>query len=123
MTRSKERLNKALALIPELRAEFWQEREGAGERHEPEPGARKSGQVADFLDSAELMAKDALQRNESCGAHFRVEHQTPDGEAIRDDKNFSYVSAWEYKGGDKEPELHKEPLVFEHLKLATRSYK
>ncbi len=73
----------------------------------------KAGRVADFLEFAELLARDALQRNESCGAHFRVEHQTPDGEAVRDDRNFSHVSAWEYRGVDKEPELHKEPLVFE----------
>jgi succinate dehydrogenase / fumarate reductase flavoprotein subunit len=69
------------------------------------------------------MTKDALQRDESCGAHFRVEHQTPDGEAVRDDKNFSSVSAWEYKGAGKEPELHKEPLTFEYAHLAVRSYK
>jgi succinate dehydrogenase / fumarate reductase flavoprotein subunit len=79
--------------------------------------------VADFLEFAELLARDALQRNESCGAHFRVEYQTPDGEAMRDDRNFSHVSAWEYRGVGKEPELHKEPLVFEYVKPAARSYK
>jgi succinate dehydrogenase / fumarate reductase flavoprotein subunit len=83
----------------------------------------RAGRVADFLEFAELMAKDALHRNESCGAHFRVEHQTPDGEAERDDKNFSYVAAWEFKGVDREPELHKEPLMFESIQPSVRSYK
>jgi succinate dehydrogenase / fumarate reductase flavoprotein subunit len=83
----------------------------------------KAGRVADLLEFAELLTRDALERDESCGAHFRVEHQTPDGEALRDDERFSYVSAWEYKGADREPELHKEPLTFENIKLATRSYK
>ena len=94
---------------------------GSGEELNQE--LEKAGRVADFLEFAELLTRDALQRDESCGAHFRVEHQTPDGEAKRDDKHFSYVSAWEYKGMDKEPELHKEPLTFENVKLATRSYK
>ena len=79
--------------------------------------------MADFLEFAELMAYDALHRNESCGGHFRVEHQTPDGEAKRDDENFSYVAAWEFTGIGKEPELHKEPLVFENIEPEIRSYK
>jgi succinate dehydrogenase / fumarate reductase flavoprotein subunit len=83
----------------------------------------KAGRVADFLEFAELLARDALQRDESCGAHFRAEHQTSDNEAVRNDKDFSFVSAWEYKGVDKEPELHKEPLTFEHAHVAVRSYK
>ncbi len=123
MTRSSESLNKALELIPELRAEFWRNVKVPGSGMNLNRELEKAGRIADFLSFSELMAKDALQRNESCGAHFRVEHQTPDGEAMRDDKNFSYVSAWEYKGADKEPELHKELLEFEHLKPATRSYK
>ncbi|MCK9420292.1 MAG: fumarate reductase/succinate dehydrogenase flavoprotein subunit [Nitrospirae bacterium] len=123
MARSKESLNKALALIPELRAEFWRDVKVPGSGMDLNQELEKAGRIADFLAFSELMARDALLRDESCGAHFRVEHQTPDGEAIRDDKNFSYVSAWEYKGMDKEPELHKEPLEFEHLKPATRSYK
>jgi succinate dehydrogenase / fumarate reductase flavoprotein subunit len=123
MARSKEGLNRALALIPELRAEFWQQVKVPGTGMNLNQELEKAGRIADFLAIGELMAKDALQRNESCGAHFRVEHQTPDGEAIRDDKRFSYVSAWEYKGAEREPELHKEPLEFEKVKPATRSYK
>jgi succinate dehydrogenase / fumarate reductase flavoprotein subunit len=123
MTRSKESLNRALALIPELRAEFWQQVKVPGTGMTLNQELERAGRTADFLAFGELMARDALLRNESCGAHFRVEHQTPDGEAIRDDKNFSYVAAWEYRGMDKEPELHKEPLVFENVKLATRNYK
>lgn len=82
-----------------------------------------AGRVADFLEFAELMTLDALHRNESCGGHFRVEHQMPDGEAKRDDENYCYVAAWEFKGVGKEPELHKEPLKFENVHLAIRSYK
>jgi succinate dehydrogenase / fumarate reductase, flavoprotein subunit len=123
MTRSKESLNKALALIPELRAEFWQQVKVPGSGVNLNQELERAGRIADFLAFSELLARDALLRDESCGAHFRVEHQTPDGEAIRDDKNFSYVSAWEYKGMDNEPELHKEPLEFESVKLATRNYK
>jgi len=123
MARSKESLNKALALIPALRAEFWRNVKVPGTGTNLNQELERAGRIADFLAFSELMAKDALQRDESCGAHFRVEHETPDGEALRDDKHFSYVSAWEYKGIDKEPDLHKEPLEFEHLKPATRSYK
>ncbi len=123
MTRSKDGLNKALSLIPELRAEFWRDVKVPGTGMDLNQELEKAGRIADFLEFGELMARDALIRNESCGAHFRVEHQTPDGEAIRDDKNFSHVSAWEYKGVDKEPELHKEPLEFENVKVATRNYK
>jgi succinate dehydrogenase / fumarate reductase flavoprotein subunit len=83
----------------------------------------RAGRVADFLEFAELLAMDALQRTESCGAHFRVEYQTPDGEALRDDENFSTVSAWEHKGVDKAPELHQEPLAFENVKPSVRNYK
>ena len=83
----------------------------------------KAGRVADFLEFSELMAQDALHRNESCGGHFRVEYEMPDGEAKRDDEHFCYAAAWEYKGAGKAPELHKEPLSFESVKLAVRSYK
>jgi len=83
----------------------------------------KAGRVADFLELGELMAKDALHRDESCGGHFREEHQTDEGEAQRNDKKFSYVAAWEYRGPGKEETLHKEPLVFEHVKPSQRSYK
>jgi succinate dehydrogenase / fumarate reductase flavoprotein subunit len=123
MARSKDSLDKALALIPELRAEFWRNVKVPGTGMNLNQELERAGRIADFLAFSELLARDALQRDESCGAHFRVEHQTPDGEALRDDNHFSYVSAWEYKGMDKEPELHKEPLEFEHLKPATRSYK
>ncbi len=123
MTRSEAGLKQALKRIPEIRAEFWQNVAVTGSGMELNQELEKAGRVADFLEFAELLARDALQRDESCGAHFRIEHQTPDGEAVRDDRNFSYVSAWEYKGPDKEPELHKEPLVFEHAHLAVRSYK
>ena len=83
----------------------------------------KANRVADFLEFAELMCRDALHREESCGGHFREEHQTPDGEAKRDDERFAYVAAWEYAGDGSEPRLHREPLVFENVQLAQRSYK
>ncbi len=123
MSRSEASLKEALKRIPEIRDEFWKNVTIPGSGRELNQELEKAGRVADFLEFAELLTRDALQRDESCGAHFRVEHQTADGEAARDDKNFSYVSAWEYKGVDKEPELHKEPLVFEHAHLAVRSYK
>ena len=123
MTRSEASLRHALKVIPALRAEFWENVIVPGSGKELNQELEKAGRVADFFEFAELLTRDALQRNESCGAHFRIEHQTPEGEAVRDDKNFSCVSAWEYKGVDKEPELHKEPLAFENVKLAVRSYK
>ncbi|MCX8027247.1 MAG: fumarate reductase/succinate dehydrogenase flavoprotein subunit [Thermodesulfovibrionales bacterium] len=123
MARSKEGLNIALKRIPEIREEFWQNVIVPGSGNELNQELEKAGRVADFLEFAELMAIDALHREESCGGHFRVEHQMPDGEAKRDDENFCYVAAWQYKGDDKAPELHKEPLVFENVKLAIRSYK
>jgi len=123
MTRSDASLRQALKRIPELREEFWSNVLVPGTGADLNQELEKAGRVADFLEFAELLTRDALQRDESCGAHFRVEHQTPDGEAKRDDTNFSHVSAWEYKGVNKEPELHKEPLVFEHAHLAVRSYK
>jgi succinate dehydrogenase / fumarate reductase flavoprotein subunit len=122
MERSAEGLKRTLSRIPELREEFWENVKvsGGGDLNQE---LERAGRVADFLEFAELMAKDALHRNESCGAHFRVEHQTTDGEAKRDDKNFAFVAAWEYRGADREPELHKEQLVFENVPLAVRSYK
>ena len=83
----------------------------------------KAGRVADFLELGELFAKDALHRNESCGGHFREEYQTPEGEALRDDKNFKYVAAWEFKGAPKDAVLHQEELIYENIELKTRSYK
>ena len=94
-----------------------------GELNNLNPELEKAGRVADFLDIGELMARDALDRNESCGGHFREESVTEDGEAKRDDEKFTYVSCWEFKGEGKEPELHKEDLVFENVKLTQRSYK
>ncbi len=123
MARSKESLNNALKLIPELRAEFWENVKIPGSTSELNQELEKAGRVADFLDFAELMAVDALHREESCGGHFRIEHQMPDGEAKRDDEHFSYAAAWEFKGQGSKPDLHKEPLVFENIQLATRSYK
>ncbi len=123
MTRSESSLREALKKIPELRAEFWQNVKVPGTGVDLNQELERAGRVADFLEFAELLATDALQRNESCGAHFRVEYQTTEGEAVRNDENFSYVAAWGYKGVDKEPELHKEPLVFEYAHLAVRNYK
>jgi succinate dehydrogenase / fumarate reductase flavoprotein subunit len=123
MARSIESLHRALDMIPALRAEFWENVRIPGSGTALNQELEKAGRVADFLEFGELMARDALHRNESCGGHFRVEYQMPDGEARRDDENFSYVSAWEFKGVGKEAELHKEPLTFEHVQLAIRSYK
>lgn len=123
MTRSEESLKKSLKLISELRAEFWENVRVPGSGAELNQELEKAGRVADFLEFAELMIRDALHRNESCGVHFRVEFQTPEGEARRDDENFCYVAAWEFKGVGREPELHKEPLIFESVPLAMRSYK
>lgn len=95
----------------------------AGDANSFNQELEKAGRVADFLELGELFAKDALHRNESCGGHFREEYQTEDGEALRDDKNFAYVAAWEYKGDNEEPVLHKEELTFKDIELKTRSYK
>ena len=123
MARSEASLKSALSLIPQLRAEFWENVKVTGTGTELNQELEKAGRVADFLEFGELMARDALHRNESCGGHFRVEYEMPDGEAKRDDENFCYVAAWEYQGVDKAPELHKEPLAFESIKLAVRNYK
>ena len=123
MTRSKEGLNKALARIPRIRKEFWENVLVTGEGSGLNAGLEYAGRVADFLEFAELMCLDALERNESCGGHFRSEYQTPEGEARRDDANFCHVSAWQYAGDGQRPVLRKEPLVFEHVQLAQRSYK
>ncbi len=123
MARSRESLERALRRIPELRAEFWENVIIPGGEAELNQELEKAGRVADFLEFGELLARDALHRNESCGGHFRTEYQTPDGEAKRDDENYCYAAAWEYKGDGREPELHKEPLVFEDVHLAVRSYK
>ena len=123
MVRNEPGLRHALAKIPELREEFWHNANVLGGNDEFNQALEKAGRVADFLELAELMCRDALQRAESCGCHFRKEFQTPEGEAQRDDEHFSYVSAWQYAGDDKEPVLHKEPLSFEYVPLTKRSYK
>jgi succinate dehydrogenase / fumarate reductase flavoprotein subunit len=122
MGRNKAGLEKALKLIPELRARFWEDANVLGTEDSFNQSLVTAGRVADFLEFAELLATDALHREESCGGHFREESQTAEGEAKRDDEHFCYVGAWEYKGGEK-PELSKEPLTFENVHLATRSYK
>jgi succinate dehydrogenase / fumarate reductase, flavoprotein subunit len=123
MTRSEAGLRANLARIPELQEEFWKNVNIIGTGEELNQSLEKAGRVADFLELGELMCIDALQRRESCGGHFRVESQTPEGEALRDDEHFSYTSAWEWKGEGGQWELHKEPLVFEYVHLAQRSYK
>ncbi|MEO8909368.1 MAG: fumarate reductase/succinate dehydrogenase flavoprotein subunit [Gemmatimonadaceae bacterium] len=123
MSRNEEGLKHALAKIPELREEFWRDVNVPGSDAEMNQALEKAGRVADFLELAELMCIDALHRKESCGAHFREESQTPDGEALRDDANFAYVAAWEYAGERASPILNKESLVFENVKLSQRSYK
>ena len=122
MARNAEGLRTALARIPELRAEFWRDVKVLGTGDELNQSLEKAGRVADFMEFAELMCRDALEREESCGGHFRTEYQV-DGEAKRDDTRFAYVAAWEYAGDGKPPVLHKEPLEYDNVQLATRSYK
>ncbi|MDB6015553.1 MAG: Succinate dehydrogenase flavoprotein subunit [Pedosphaera sp.] len=123
MARTAASLKEALTRIPELRAEFWKNVKVTGENASLNQELEAAGRVADFLEFAELLCLDALTREESCGGHFRVEHQFPDGEAKRDDEHFAFVSAWEYQGPSKPPLLHKEPLVYEEVHMSTRSYK
>ena len=122
MSRNEAGLKLALKKIPELREEFWRDVNVPGSGVELNQSLERAGRVADFLELGELMCIDALHRTESCGGHFREESQTPDGEALRDDANFSYVAAWEYAGEGQSPILNKEPLVFENVKLTQRSY-
>jgi succinate dehydrogenase / fumarate reductase flavoprotein subunit len=123
MSRSDESLRRALGRIPELREEFRTNVRVLGTGDELNQSLEKAGRVADFLELAELTCIDALDRRESCGGHFRMESRTPEGEAMRDDDNFSYVAAWEWKGTGQAPVLHKEPLTFEYVHLMQRSYK
>lgn len=123
MARNEKGLKEAMSQIKALREEFWSGIQLPTQTDTFNKNLEVAGRVADFLELGELMARDALNRSESCGGHFREESQTPEGEALRDDANFSYVAAWEYKGEGQEPVLHKEPLVFENIKLAQRSYK
>lgn len=123
MSRNAKELKEAMEEIKALREDFWANVKVTGKTETKNGELEKAGRVADFLELGELFAKDALERNESCGGHFREEYQTEDGEALRDDENFKFVSAWEYKGEPSEAQLHKEELVFENIELKTRSYK
>jgi len=123
MARSEQSLKTALEKIPALREEFWQDVRVLGDDGEVNQSLEKAGRVADFLELGELICLDALERRESCGAHFREEYQTEDGEAARDDEHFCHVAAWEYAGEGNRPVRHIEPLVFANLPLQTRSYK
>ena len=123
MAREKAGLESAIVEIQQLKKEFWKDVYVPGTNEEFNTELEKAIRLADYFEIGELMARDALNRNESCGGHFRVEMQTEEGETKRDDENYMYVSAWEYKGEGVEPELHKEPLNFEFVQVATRNYK
>ena len=123
MARNEKGLTEAISDIQALREEFWKNVKVAGTGEGLNKHLEYAGRVADFLELGELMARDALDRAESCGGHFREEYQTPDGEALRRDDLFCHASVWEYKGDDQLPERHKEPLVFEYAKPTQRSYK
>jgi succinate dehydrogenase / fumarate reductase flavoprotein subunit len=123
MARDRAGLEEALRRIPELRAEFWSNVQVLGSAETLNQSLEKAGRVADYMEFAELMCRDALEREESCGGHFRTEYQTEDGEALRDDERFAHAAVWEYQGEGKTPLRHQEELNFEFVKLATRSYK
>lgn len=123
MARTKQGLEEALKKIPKIKEEFWKNLKITGDSNELNQQLEKAGRVADLIELGELMCRDALHRNESCGGHFREEYQTPDNEAKRDDQNFCYAAAWEFKGEGQQEQLHKEELKFENVHLATRSYK
>jgi succinate dehydrogenase / fumarate reductase flavoprotein subunit len=123
MARNEAGLKKALELLPALREEFWQNVNVPGSDAGLNQALERAGRVIDFIELGELMCRDALERRESCGGHFREEFQTPDGEALRDDENFAFVSVWGHTGDGLAPTLHKEPLVYEEVKMTTRSYK
>jgi len=123
MVRNEEGLKKALTLIKELKDEFWRDLNVPGGSKEVNQELEKAGRVADFFELSELLVNDALARKESCGAHFREEYQTPEGEALRNDDEFAYVAAWEFAGEGKPAILHKEELKFEEVEMKVRSYK
>ena len=123
MSRSETSLKHALSKIPDLREQLRKNVRVLGSGEELNQSLEKAGRLADFLELAELMCIDALERKESCGGHFREESRTPEGEAKRDDEHYSYVAAWEWKGDGQAPTLHKEPLTFEYVHLMQRSYK
>ena len=123
MSRTAQGLQQALTRIPELREQYWRDVKVLGSGEELNQSLEKAGRVADFFELAELMCLDALERNESCGGHFREEFQTPEGEAQRDDDHYSYSACWEFRGAGNPPVLHKEPLEFEYVHPSQRSYK
>ncbi len=123
MARNEKGLKEAITMIRELRNEFWKDVKVPGGMDELNPELEKAARVADFLEAGELIAMDALQREESCGGHFREEYQTPEGEALRNDTDYAYVAAWEYKGEGQKPEMHREDLAFENIELKQRNYK
>jgi succinate dehydrogenase / fumarate reductase flavoprotein subunit len=123
MFRTAEGLKKGRVLLDQLEEEFWKEIKIPGDANELNQELEKALKVADFFEVGRLMMEDALDRNESCGAHFREEYQTEQGEAKRDDANYAYVAAWEYQGHAQKPLLHMEPLKFEFVELKERSYK
>jgi succinate dehydrogenase / fumarate reductase flavoprotein subunit len=123
MARNEKGLKEAMAEIKQIREEFYKDVRVPGANDGINQELEKAGRVADFLELGELFAKDALEREESCGGHFREEHQTPEGEAVRVDDKFTYVAAWEYKGEPSQAVLHKEELIYENIELKTRSYK
>jgi succinate dehydrogenase / fumarate reductase flavoprotein subunit len=123
LARNETGLKEAIEQIGALREEFWQNAKVVGPADTYRLNLQKAGRVADFIELGELMALDALDRTESCGSHLREESQSQEGEAMRDDQNFSHVSAWEYQGAGAKPKLHAEPLVFENVELSQRSYK
>ncbi|MBK9317159.1 MAG: fumarate reductase/succinate dehydrogenase flavoprotein subunit [Acidobacteria bacterium] len=123
MARTEASIKQALERIPALRQEFWENVNVPGSGDDLNPALEYAGRVADFLEFGELLAYDALQREESCGGHFREEYQTEDGEALRNDEKYAYVAAWEFKGTDQFPALHKEELTYEEIRMAQRSYK
>ena len=123
MARNAEGLRKARQMVRDLRAAFWSDVRVTGTADEFNPDLEKAARVADFLELGELMIVDALERNESCGGHFRTEYQTEEGEAMRNDDAYAYVAAWQFNGVDNDPVLQKEDLVYENVQLAVRSYK
>ena len=123
MARTASGLQQAMCKISALREEYWRDVRVLGSNEEMNQSLEKAGRVADFFELAELLCIDALERNESCGGHFREEYQTPEGEAARDDERYNYAAAWEFRGVGNTPELHKEPLNFEYVHPSQRSYK
>jgi len=123
MARNESGLKKALELIPALREEFWANAKVPGSAATLNQSLEKAGRVADFLEFGELLCRDALARDESCGGHFREEHQSAEGEAVRNDEKYSHAAVWEHKGAGNDPVRHEEPMTFENIELATRSYK